>query len=146
MVRAYFPGGNKFCVRNDAARHFIIGIMMRYDTIVNSHIPHQVFVGVEKGVYRHSLDFENLASISKGFSGYQGRSVCTWRLTGCFHDIQLSCCILVPQRTCQIGFGAILGVTEQTFHIRFVGVGIFLLCHQGVVQVDGYLFDRGANC
>ena len=38
-----------------------------------------------------------------------------------------------------------LGVTEQAFHIRFVGVGVVLLCHQGVVQFDGHLLDHGVK-
>ena len=98
---------------------------------------------MEKGACRRALDVMNLASITKGLSGDRRRDVCTRRPTGCFHDIKLPRCILVPQRTCQIRFGAILGVTEQTFQIRFIGVGIVLFCHQGVAQFDGHLLDHG---
>ena len=53
---------------------------------------------------------------------------------------------MFPQcHTCQIGFGAVLRVTEQAFHVGFVGVRIVLLCHQGVVQFDGNLLDHGVQ-
>ena len=94
----------------------------------------------KKGVCRRALDLKNLASVNKGFSGHQGRDVCTRRFTCCFHNS-----ILVPQHTCQIRFGAILGVTEQAFQIRFIGVRIVLLRDQGVVQFDAHLFDHGVQ-
>ena len=93
-------------------------------------------------VCRRVLDLKNLASINKGLSGDQGTDVYTLSPTGCFHEIKLPRSILVPQRTCQIRFGAILGVTEQAFHIR---VRIVLLCHQGVVQFDGHSLDHGVQ-
>ena len=96
-----------------------------------------LFIRVEKGG-RHSIDM--LQSIKFCLATREGTSA-----PGCFHDIKLPCWILIPQRTCQIRFGAILGVTEQTFHTRFVGVGIVLLFH-GIAQFDGHFFlDHGVK-
>ena len=118
--------------------HQTKGFGLNVDAHVDGHIPHQVLVGVEKGVCRR-------ASINKGLPGDQGRDVCTQRPTCCFHNVKTPHCILVPQHTCQIGFGAILGVTEQAFQIRFIGVRIVLLRGQGVVQFDGHLLDHGVQ-
>ena len=118
---------------------------MEIDANVDGHIPHQVLVGVEKGVCRRALDLKNLASINKLLSGHQGRHVCTRLSCGCFRNVKTPRCILVPQDTCQIGFGAVLRVTEQTFHVGFVGIGVVLLRHQGVVQFDGHLLDHGVQ-
>ena len=125
--------------------HQTKGFGLKIDANVDGHIPHQALVRVEKGVCRRALDLKNLTSINKALFGDQGRDVCTRRPNGCFHDIKLTRCILVPQRTCQIRFGAILGVTEQTFYTLFLGVGIVLLCHQDVVQFDGHLLDHGVK-
>ena len=118
---------------------------MDIDANVDGHVPHQVLVGVEKGVCRRALDLKNLASIDKFLSGHQGRHVRTWLSGGCFHNVKTPRCILVPRDACQIGFGVVLGVTEQAFHVAFVCVGVVLLRHQGVVQFDGHLLDHGVQ-
>ena len=84
-------------------------------------------------------------SINKGLPGHRERDVCTWLSGGCFHNVKTPRCMLVPQQTCQIRFCDILGVTEQAFQIRFIGVRIVLLCHQGVVQFDWHLLDHGVQ-
>ena len=118
---------------------------MKVDAHLDGHIPDQVLVGGEKGVCRRALDLKNLASINKGLSGDQGRDLCTWLSSGCFHNVKTPRCILVPQHTCRILLGAILGVTEQAFRIRLVGVRIVLLGDQVVVQFDGHLLDHGVH-
>ena len=123
--------------------HQAKGFGLKIDANFDGHIPHQVLVCVEKAVCKRALNLKNLASINKPLFGDQGRDFCNRRPTGCFNDIKLPRCILVLQRTCQIRFGAILGVTKQTFHIRFVGVGIVLLFNHGVFEFDGHLLDLG---
>ena len=80
---------------------------------------------------RRALDLKNLASINKGLPGDQGRHVCIWLSTCCFHNVK------TPR--------SILGVTEQAFQIRFIGVRIVLLRDRGVVQFDGHLLDHGVQ-
>ena len=121
------------------------GFGLKIDEHVDGYIPHQILVGVQKGVCRRALDLNNLASINKGLPGDKGRNVCTRRPTCSFRNVKTPRCILVPQHTCQIRFGARLGVTEQAFQIRFIGVRIALLRGQGVVQFDGHLLDHGVQ-
>ena len=125
--------------------HQTKGFGLKVDAHVDGHIPHQILVGVVKSVCRRALDLKNLASINKGLPGHQGRDVCTRCPTCCLHNVKTPRCILVPQHTCQIRFGAILGVTEHAFQIRFIGIRIILLRDQGVVQFDGHLLDHGVQ-